>query len=143
MTVEVPPPLPREHVRRPDLPWRTSTMTECGRPTNDVGVVIDRDALIAKIKRDGVQRAAYTTCMTCMETARRWPLWSEDPVRALSREFYGGRADPRFVGELRALAALVEEHRDEFDGYVEGLAETVSLDQVRRARARRVTLGPN
>jgi len=131
-----PAPLPREHVRRPDLPWRVSTMTECGKPTNDVKAVIGRDDLLAKLKRDGVQRAAYTTCMTCLNTARQWPEWGQDPVKALSREFFSA-TDPRLKDELRALAALVAEHREEFDGYVRGLTETVSLDAARRARRRR------
>lgn len=127
----------RDHVLRPDLPWRTSTLTECGKVAADVKSCIDREALLARIRHDGVRRAAYSTCMTCLETARRWPDWGQDPVEALRREFHGGRADPRMHDELRALAALVAAHRDEFDGYLAGLAETVSLADRRARQARR------
>jgi hypothetical protein len=111
-------------------------MTECGKPVADVKSVIDRSELLARLKRDGVRRAAYATCMTCLETARRWPEWDQDPVKALSREFYSGCPDPRLHDELWALAALVAEHRDEFAGYLHGLTETVSLAAARRARRR-------
>jgi hypothetical protein len=123
----------RDHVRRPDLPWRVATLTECGKPILDVAAHISRAELLARIKRDGVQRAAYSTCMVCLETSHRWPEWASDPVQALAREFYGQR-EPTMLNELRALAALVESHRDEFDGYLVGLGETVSLDERRRAR---------
>lgn len=39
--------------------------------------------------------------------------------------------------ELRAIAALVAAHRDEFDEFIAGLANTTSLDAVRRDRRRR------
>jgi len=125
---------PRDHVCRPDLPWRVATLTECGKSIVDVAACITRDEMAAKIKRDGVQRCAYSTCMTCMETSQRWPDWSADPVRAVERDFYGGARDPRLLDELRALAALVLAHREEFDGYLLGIKETVSLDEARRAR---------
>lgn len=129
-------PLPREHVRRPDLPWRVSALTECGRPVGELAHVIERPALLAKVHRDGIQRAAYTTCMTCLDTVRNRPDWDTDPVRALSREFYS-TADPRFADELRAIAALVAAHRDEFDDYMAGLKETTRLDEARRNRRTR------
>lgn len=126
----------RGHVRRPDLPWRKSTMTECGRSVADVTEAVSRPEALARIKRDGVQRAAMGLCMTCLNTARNHPEWDADPVRALAREFYGA-TDPRLGDELRALGALVAEHRDEFDGFLRGLTETVSLADARRARQRR------
>lgn len=126
----------RDHVRRTDLPWRIATTTECGKPVVDVASVISRAELVAKVKQDGIQRAAYSTCMTCLETARRWPDWNADPVEAVARDFYGGRRDPRLRDELRAIAALVDAHRDEFDDYLTGLGETVDLLAARRARRR-------
>jgi hypothetical protein len=130
---------PLDHVRRPDLPWRTSTTTECGRPVKDVAGCIERDDLLARLKTHGKQRTGMLTCMTCWQTAARWGTFDADPVQAIYREVYGAssRGNEAFAGELRALAALAEKYRDEFDGYVAGLEETVSLDARRRAVRRR------
>lgn len=40
----------------------------------------------------------------------------------------------RLAAELEALAALVEAHREEFDGYLAGLAATVKLADRRQLR---------
>lgn len=40
----------------------------------------------------------------------------------------------RLVGELEAIAALIEAHREEFDGYLEGRAEVPSLSERRDRR---------
>lgn len=125
---------PRAHVQRPDLPWRDGQRTECGKPTNDVASVISRDNLLRLIKADGIQRTAYAVCMTCLETSRRWKDWAADPVDVLAREFYGGRRDERLHNELLAIAALIEAHREEFDGFVEGRKATISLDAARQAK---------
>lgn len=127
-----------DHVRRPDLPWRRSQLTECGRALNDVNRYIERDELLKRLADWGKQRTSLHTCMTCWETSSRWPVFETDPVKALSREFYGGRADPRFAAELRALAALAGEYADEFQGYLEGLDQTISLQQRRQGRTARL-----
>jgi hypothetical protein len=128
---------PLSHIVRPALPWRDADRTECGKPTNDVASCISRDDALQQVKREGIQRAAYSLCMTCIDTMKRWPReWADDPVEALGREYYGGRRHPSLEGELRALAALVEAHRDEFDGYLTGLADTVSLAAHRQQRRR-------
>lgn len=125
---------PRDHVQRPSLPWREDDRTECGKPCNDVRSVISRDELLLRVRRDGIQRAAYSTCMTCLETANRWKDWAADPVDVMAREFYGGRRHERMGDELRAIAALIAAHREEFDSYLAGLGQTVSLDAARRAK---------
>jgi hypothetical protein len=125
---------PKQHVRRPDLPWREATLTECGQPIVDVAACLTRPQMRAKWSREGEQRAAYTTCMTCLHTGRRWPEWDEDPVGSLARYFYLGRQDPVLADDLRAIAALIETHRDEFDEYLAGLKDTISLAAVRQAR---------
>lgn len=144
MTVVARPPEPPEppeqtydHVRRPDLPWRVNPLTECGRRLDDVRGVISREELAARLRRDGQQRTAFTVCMTCLSTVSRWPQWDKDPVEAMAREFHGYRRHDRLADELRAIAAVVEAHRDEFDGYLAGLGETVRLDAVRRAKRTR------
>jgi hypothetical protein len=43
----------------------------------------------------------------------------------------------RLTNELHAIAALVAAHRDEFDDFIAGLANTTSLDAARRDRRRR------
>lgn len=139
MTDTTPPAkLPIEHALQPDLPWRPANRTDCGRPISDVAVVITRAEMTAKFRRLGKQRAAYTTCMTCLNNIERWPAtWADDPVAVMARMFHGWRTgDDQLRDELRALGALVEAHRDEFEGFLAGLGETVSLAD-RRRRARR------
>lgn len=127
-----------DHVRRPDLPWRPATLTECGKPAADVKQVISRDELIARLRSFGKARTSLTTCMTCWQTAARWKSFAEDPVDAMRREVYGSRGDALLAADLRALAALAQAHRDEFEAYVNGLAETASLAARRQARRRRM-----
>lgn len=132
-------PEPIDHVRRPDLPWRVSTLTECGRLVAEVAS-ISRDEFVSRVRAQGQQRSAMTTCMTCWSTANRWPSWDQDPVGAIGRECAGvgytteSARHEVFRRELRALAALLAAHRDEFDGYLAGLDATVDLAQARRAR---------
>jgi hypothetical protein len=155
---------PLDHIVRGALPWRDVALTECGRTVDDVGPdrLITRAQLKTRIDQIGQQRAAFTTCMTCIETARRW---SDDPIHNLHREIaevyrlHQWMPDPRFgvrrsekdyeryqrdkarhdlfVRELAAITALIAEHRDEFDGYLAGIGETASLDQARAAKRRR------
>jgi hypothetical protein len=128
---------PLSHIRRPDLPWRTSRLTECGRPTADVKKFMERQEALALVKKHGIKRAAFLLCMTCMTTANQYRTWEEDPAGALAREFFGA-TDPKLSEELRALGALVNAHREEFDGFLEGLGSTVDLAAARRQRARRI-----
>lgn len=107
-------------------------MTECGRPTADVKSVIERDVLLRRLEQWGKQRTSLFTCMVCWETAARWPLFDVDPVMAMHREFYGGRADPQLAKELRALAALATAYREDFEAYMAGLGQTVELKNRRR-----------
>jgi hypothetical protein len=74
--------------------------------------------------------------------------WDTNPVRVIAREAVrAGLGDrqpsnqpeaSRFGNELRAIAALIDAHRDEFDGYVAGLEATVSITNHRRRIPRRV-----
>lgn len=123
-----------DHVRRADLPWRVADLTECGRRVTDVAQLITRDELAARLARHGRKRSAMLTCMTCFETAGRYRAFAVDPVDALRREVNDYRQDERLTAELRALAALVQAHREEFDGFVTGLGETVSLAAARAGR---------
>lgn len=149
-----------DHLSRPPLPWRAPHLTECGKPldTIDAARIISRDQLRKRVDDIGQKRAAFSTCMTCWSTAGRWP---DDPWTALYREvsvvwrtppsYYdyapsrdeGGQRGAhdeakarrdRFVGELEAIQALIEAHREEFDGYLAGLDETVSLADRRRRK---------
>lgn len=141
---------PLEHVMRPGPPWRPAELarTECGK---DIGAllalgrpVLSREAVQKKIKDQGRQRAAFTTCMTCWDGVERWETWEENPVSAIGRETYGsysGRyADKtnvhfrRFTDELLALAALAAAHPEEFEALLSGIGETVSLAERREAR---------
>jgi len=125
------------HVQRPVPPWRAATLTECGK-TIAGHPTITREEMLLLVKRLGQQRASMQLCMTCWSTAARWADWTTNPVDVIARETFGGRS-PRdgFCEELRALAALVEAHPDEFHGYLAGLADTASLAAARTARRRR------
>lgn len=138
-----------DHVLRTPLPWRDpgDNRTECGRPVEDTASVITRDELVARLRDMGAQRAALFTCYTCADRARYTGSWDELPLAVLSREIarvgehapYGPRGDDhrRLVSEMHAVGALIEAHRDEFDGYVNGVTETVSLADQRAKRATR------
>jgi hypothetical protein len=141
---EEPEKLRVDHVERGALPWRQVELTECGLPVAD-HPVITRDAYVARYKAWGRERTMFTVCRTCANTAANYKPWDEDPVQTIKREAercgWYPRADDLgrdlFTRELRAIAALIEAHREEFDGYVEGLAETVSLDRARQQARRR------
>lgn len=137
-------------------------LTECGKPIGELGDrVVSREVIRTRVKDVGKQRAAFTTCMTCWSTSDRWTGETEehDLITTVSREVnalqhaapprpvhfqYRETALPRdrdvemwerhqhLARELRAIAALVEAHRDEFDGYLAGLADTVNLADRRR-----------
>lgn len=138
-------PVKPDHVARPALPWRAATLTECGKALTAHPGALSRDEMRARIGRLGQQRAAMFLCMTCWSVVDRWPTWEQDPVAALGRETVGVHwmrghpVDPKGAqlrGELYALAALVAAHREEFEEYLQGLAQTVSLAEHRRTRAR-------
>ncbi len=140
---EQPQKLSIDHVERGPLPWRDVELTECGLPI-DKHPVITRRTYIARLREWGHERTRFTVCRTCATTAKNCLPWEEDPVAVMKREAERCGWFPReddqgrdlFTRELRALAALVAEHRAEFDGYVSGLTETVSLDAVRSRRRR-------
>jgi hypothetical protein len=140
------PDLPMEHVVRSRPPWRRGEdLTECGKAISAVHVAISRDAFIGKVKRQGQQRSALTTCMTCWNTARNHPSWQENPVASLVREAMRVRwqmpgrdgADLTFLDELRAIEALIAAHPDEWDELLTGLGQTTRLDERRFRRPRR------
>jgi hypothetical protein len=127
------------HIKRPPLPWRTESLTECGHPTEEFAEVLTRDEAIRQHREMGAQRFAMVTCMTCIGTANRWPTFEEDPVDRLRREFYLGRRPKGDLmrRELLAVAALIAAHPEEFAETVDGLADVEDLSAVRRARRRR------
>jgi hypothetical protein len=130
-----PEKLPMEHIERAPLPWRDETLTECGLPTAG-HPVITRAAWLAKLRQQGKQRAAFTTCMTCWDAACRNSPWNDDPVRAIDRAASDWRRKDQFAAELRAIALLVDAHRDEFREAMAGLADVGDLAARRRARRR-------
>lgn len=120
---------PVDHILRPSLPWRhgEGAITECGYDASKVKT-LTRDEFLQRLKELGQQRTALLTCMTCSDTARRWGAWSDDPRLAMSREIEwerGGRYSyprndrgERLKDELLAIEALIEAHREEFDGII-------------------------
>lgn len=135
-----------EHVIRSRPPWRRGEdLTECGKAVSAVTAVITRDAFVAKVRKQGQQRSAMTTCMTCWHTAGNHPSWEENPASSLIREASRYRwhqpgkagADLTFHDELIAIQALIEAHPEEFDELLTGLGATTRLDDRRRQRRRR------
>jgi hypothetical protein len=127
---------PLDHVIRSWPPWRRGDPpTECGREPTGVQV-ITRDAFLARVRKLGQQRAAMTMCMTCWETCTRRRTWTSDPVAVMARET--GRWDEaekaRLTKELRALAALVAAHEEEFYGFLDDLEDTVDIRTAMRRR---------
>ena len=75
--------------------------------------------------------------MTCMQTAERWADWAQSPSNVMHRHtetYWRSSNTERIDGDLRAIAALIEAHRAEFDNYLEGVADAVSLDAKRAAK---------
>lgn len=115
---------PVDHILRPLLPWRSGPgITECGLDASKVST-LTRDDYFARHKELGMQRCAMLTCMTCSQTARNYKTWEDDPRNALGREIAWETAWNRedrgnlLLDELNAIAALIEAHREEFDGIV-------------------------
>lgn len=119
---------PVDHIIRPRLPWRSPddpAVTECGYDASKVKA-LTREQYKERLKELGQQRSAMLTCMTCANTSERWSAWDDDPRQALEREITwegSGRwahndRGTRLKHELIAIAALVENHRDEFVGIV-------------------------
>lgn len=143
---EKPEKLSIDHVARGQLPWRAAELTECGLPVAN-HPVITRDSYFARIREWGKQRTRFTVCGSCASTAANYKPWAEDPISTIRREAErcgwfarpGDEGRDLFARELRALAALVEAHPEEFADYLQGLTETLSLDAARQARQRRAT----
>jgi hypothetical protein len=151
---------PVDHLARVPLPWRPAAeLTECGKQLADFPAerIVSIAWLQARIRDAGKQRAAFSTCMVCWETAERLQRAGvRTPVGAVARVLDGLQYARPPVGpperrgytaalrawerrrqveaEIEALAALVAAHREEFDGYVDGIGETVSLAERRHAR---------
>lgn len=154
---------PVDHVARPALPWRVQPdITECGKDLARLADdrIITPAELLRRISDLGQKRAAYTTCITCWETASRHRSDQPESIRVVLREvealqwrgtyalgdlshLSAARREKqlrdrerhqRLVAELEAIAALVSAHRAEFDGYLAGRDEAVSLAEHRATR---------
>jgi hypothetical protein len=133
---------PVHHVLRPPIPWRPDEgLTECGLTAASYPTWT-RDELFVQARKLGKTRTYMVTCVTCLDTAQRHPTFEEDPSAFLGRltqpryRRKSGR-DDLFARELRAIAALVAAHRDEFEEAVTGLASTTDLTARRSKGARR------
>lgn len=136
---------PVTHIARTALPWRDDALgrTICGHPVSQFadGRVINLRDAHAAVRRLGQQRFALLHCMTCASNAFRWAEWDDDPVARMERELSGGafgKREPIVVHELRAIAALIAAHEDEFRSIVGSLAagDVVSLADHKRAGRR-------
>jgi len=135
---------PLTHIGRTSLPWREATKTVCGRLIADYadGLVVTLADAQAMQKRLGKQRFALAICMTCAHNVGNWAEWDSHPIARMEREVTGGRwgsPDPVLVAELRAIAALIDQHREDFDAmvaaYVSG--DVVSVTELRNRKRRK------
>jgi hypothetical protein len=134
----------KEHIIRTPLPWRAheDATTECGLPANSYPSLTP-EQMEAKVKREGEQRASYSSCMTCWTTRRNrgFAQRSNSLLDVLNREILrGAHSNPaawkQLDREVRAMVLLVEAHREEFDTILRDMAEAVDLGAVRRARGK-------
>lgn len=131
------------HIERSNLPWRSERATECGLDA-DQHPTWTRDEAIAKARQLGRQRFSLFVCMTCMSTAERHATWETDPASCMDRyasrlslRWHPDKAEHRrFADELRAIALLIEAHREEFDATVADLGATQDIAALRKARPR-------
>lgn len=142
--MEGPPPRPDgplTHIARTALPWRDDALsrTICGHPVSQYaeGRVVNLKDARGDVRRLGRQRFALLYCMTCASWANRWAEWDADPVARMEREITGGafgKREPIVVHELRAIAALIAAHEDEFREFVQAFAsgEVISLADHKR-----------
>lgn len=131
------------HIERPPLPWRPENKTECGLDASR-HPTWTRDEALEVQERVGKRRFAMHVCMTCAPVAGRHATWEEDPAACLIRHAkkmtysrWGRIGAPdgekrRFADELRAIAALIDAHREEFGDLVNGYSEVVDLAEMRR-----------
>jgi hypothetical protein len=131
------------HIERSPLPWRPERATECGLDASR-HPTWTREQAKEKEKALGRQRFSLFVCMTCFCTMDRHSTWQEDPASCLVRHAspmattrWGRGLEPdfekrRFADELRAISALVAEHREEFDALVGNLSEVVDIREAQR-----------
>ena len=137
---------PLDHILRSPLPWRRARHTECGRPEHKVHRTIERHEYEQRLAQWGQRRTAFTVCQTCAPRYNSAETWDRSPIEMMHRETQrvGPWSAPdkptedqrQLIHELRALAALVEAHREEFDQYMAGLEGTISLAERRREPVR-------
>lgn len=124
-----------QHVLRVTVPWRTVSVGECGKTLSDDDAAITVDDLTQRIADHGEARAEFSLCPQCWSRARQALRWETDPVGVLAREMQHGNRE-LLCRELHAIAALIEQHHDEYAGRMAGLASAVDLTAHRRRRRR-------
>jgi hypothetical protein len=121
------------HIERGMLPWWTHRLTECGRDPERYPTWT-RDQAVAEYDRLGPQQFSLVVCITCRDTANRHPDWDHNPISCINRHTEWVDDEPQVAAELRAIAALIDAHRDEFDQAVADHLTPTSLADKRRQR---------
>ena len=115
---------PAVHIERRPLPWRGPMRTECGRVLPVEGAISAEQAL-ADITKHGSKRMAFVLCMTCLDRGQyhgpfrqRGP---ETPSAIIAREVdpWRGRGTDEMDRDLRAIGALVDRHREEYEALLQ------------------------
>lgn len=138
---------PLRHLPRLAPPWSEPDVTVCGRPMSDVRSVVSFEDARALYRRHGQARAVFLFCQTCIASHRgkahietrfeRAPAHVVVDWASRAGSFYYKKDTPeaaRIEAELKALAALAAEHREEFDTLV---ARFLTPDEFAAKRAQK------
>lgn len=129
---------PLKHLPLEVPPWSRLELTVCGRMRDDVAAMTTVDEATARIKRDGKQRAYASLCMTCIGRVHSL-TWETNPQETTfywvqKADSYHGAKNPirnLVLAELKALAALVRAHPDEWAAHLEPPENVVGLHSVK------------
>ncbi len=112
-----------DHVSRIMPTWaRTNPLTECGRRVDDTGSTITFDEMVAKVKRQGKQRASMSSCMTCWGKVSYGQAPASDVMSIAAAYLSRTHRLREEVGrELEAIDALVAAHLPEYEQLLEAV----------------------
>ena len=114
---------PLKHIARPRVPWSDRALTFCGKHPNEFKSVVTAQQAKSDYSKMGRQRASLFYCMTCSNQATT-ATFETDPLRVVeiwwSRMNRWGRNKDDGRREVEAIAALIENHRAEFERLRDG-----------------------
>ncbi len=136
--------MPKTHLLRSKPPWREGLdFSICGRAAEKCARIIDPGDLDPAARAAAVRCAIWRKdeppaglCAVCCDRLRYSATWAADPVAvvAIDTDIYADCRGDALRTELRALAALVAAHPDEFRELLEGESVMLALAGSRSRR---------